>query len=309
MLDLLPSPLPLPSPLQDALEAAARALLEAPDQSRFDFLRPAGEAALILPDSVSWRVYKNPLVLFVGGVTAVIMELAEPRVRSGVWEHTSFRADPMRRMRRTGLAAMVTIYGARSVAETMIEGVRRRHSEVAGTTPAGEAYRADDPELLDWVHATAAYGFLAAYHAHVQPLSLVERNHYYAEGATAARLYGGTGAPQSEAELQKMLRAMAPRLQRSAIVSEFLDIVRRAPVLPPALRPAQHLLVRAAVDLVPAWMRTILGLESEGLRPLEGVMVRQGGALADRIVLASSPAVQACQRMRLPADYLYAGRR
>ncbi len=40
------------------------------------------------------------------------MELAEPRVRNGVWERTTFRADPIRRLRRTGLAAMVTVYGA-----------------------------------------------------------------------------------------------------------------------------------------------------------------------------------------------------
>ena len=41
------------------------------------------------------------------------MELAEPRVRSGVWEHTTFRVNPILRLRRTGLAAMVTIYGPR----------------------------------------------------------------------------------------------------------------------------------------------------------------------------------------------------
>jgi uncharacterized protein (DUF2236 family) len=45
----------------------------------------------VAPDSVSWSVFKNPVSLFIGGVTAVIMELADPRVRTGVWEHTSFR--------------------------------------------------------------------------------------------------------------------------------------------------------------------------------------------------------------------------
>jgi uncharacterized protein (DUF2236 family) len=45
-------------------------------------------AALVPADSISWRVFKNPLSLVIGGVAAVIMELAEPRVRTGVWEHT-----------------------------------------------------------------------------------------------------------------------------------------------------------------------------------------------------------------------------
>src|SRR6266481_6382847 len=114
------TPIVLPWPVRSDLEAATRALFDLGDQFSADFLRPAGEAALVSPDSVSWRVFKNPLSLFIGGVATVILELAEPRVRTGVWEHTTFRVDPMRRLRRTGLAAMVTIYAARSIAEAMI---------------------------------------------------------------------------------------------------------------------------------------------------------------------------------------------
>jgi hypothetical protein len=127
------TPVVLPWPLQSSLEAIARVLLEPGDRSQIDFSRPMGEAALLSPESVSWRVFKNPLSLFIGGVTAVIMELAEPRVRTGVWEHTTFRLDPIRRLRRTGLAAMVTVYGARGTAEPMIARIRRIHEMVAGT--------------------------------------------------------------------------------------------------------------------------------------------------------------------------------
>ena len=146
------TPVVLPWPLQSSLEAMARVLLEPGDgdRSHIDFSRPVGEAALLSPESVSWRVFKNPLSLFIGGVTAVIMELAEPRVRTGLWEHTTFRLDPIRRLRRTGLAAMVTIYGARSTAEPMIARIRRMHEMIAGTTASGEAYRANDSELLNW---------------------------------------------------------------------------------------------------------------------------------------------------------------
>ena len=302
------TPIVLPWPLKSSLEATARALLKPIDRYDIDFSRPIGEAALVPPDSLSWRIFKNPLWLFIGGVTAVILELAEPRVRTGVWEHTTFRLDPVRRLRRTGLAAMVTIYGARSAAEAMIAGVRRIHDTVAGTTPSGESYRANDPELLNWVHATAAYGFLQAYHAYVQPLSSSERDRYCAEGVPAACLYGATSAPTSEAELETLLRATAGRLERSPIVFEFLEIMRLAPILPLLLRPAQHLLVRAAVDLAPSWVRTILRLKGHGLHAWEVEAVRQVGAFADRVVLESSPAVEACRRMCLPADYLYVRR-
>jgi len=45
----------------ERLEAAARALLESDHVSHIDFSRPTDEAALVSPDSVSWRVFKNPL--------------------------------------------------------------------------------------------------------------------------------------------------------------------------------------------------------------------------------------------------------
>ena len=257
---------------------------------------------------MSWRVFKNPLSLFIGGVTAVIMELAEPRVRTGVWEHTSFRLNPIRRLHSTGLAAMVMVYGSRSTAEAMIACVRRIHDSVAGVTSSGEAYCANDPELLNWVQGTAAYGFVQAYHAYVQQLSASERDRCYAEGVPAARLFGATGAPASEAELEALFHATAGRLERSAIVLEFLAIMCSAPILPLPLRPAQRLLVPAAVDLVPRWMQALLGLTGHGLHTWEAEVVRQAGALADRLVVESNPAVQACRRMRLPADYLYVHR-
>jgi uncharacterized protein (DUF2236 family) len=298
------TPIVLPWPLRSGLEAATRALFHLGDQSSADFLRPAGEAALVSPDSVSWRVFKNPLSLFIGGVAAVIMELAEPRVRTGVWDHTTFRSDPIRRLRRTGLAAMVTIYGARGTAEAMIARVRRMHDRVAGSTPAGKAYRANDPELLNWVQGTAAYGFLQAYHSYVRPLSDLERDRYYAEGTLAASLYGAS-APTSEAALETRFAAMANQLERSDILFEFLAIMRSAPILPLPLRPVQSLLIRAATDLTPYWLPKIVGVAHGDLNAWEAGVVRQIGAFADRVVLETNPAVQACRRMRLSANYLY----
>ena len=245
------------------------------------------------------------MALFVGGVAAVILELAEPRVRTGVWEHSSFRSDPVRRLQRTGLAAMVTVYGARSVAERMIAGVVRRHGAVSGIVPGGEAYHARDPALLTWVHATAAFGFAEAYHRYARPLSREEFDQFYAEGVPAARLYGALDAPASDAGLQALFAAMRGRLEPSPIIFEFLDIMRAAPVFPAPLRPMQRVLVRAAVEIVPGWVRKRLGLTAaHGLRRW-GPLVRRLGVLSDRVVLPSGPAAQSCLRLGLPADFLY----
>src|SRR6202165_734482 len=192
----------LPWSLQRRLDAAAGALLNPPTGRSIDFSRPLGEAALYPPDSLSWRIFKNPVALLIGGITAVILELAEPGVRTRVWEHSSFRKDPMGRLQRTGLAAMVTVYGARSVAEPLIAGVVRRHAAIDGETPAGIPYSANDPRLLGWVHATAAFSFAEAYSRYVTAVSPGEFDAFYREGAPAARLYGAIDAPQSVAAMR-----------------------------------------------------------------------------------------------------------
>ena len=201
----------LPGPLQRRADELARSFLQ-PEQG-IDFSAPPGEPALVAADSVSWRIFKNPVTVFIGGVAAVLMEFAEPRVRDGVWQHSNFRADPLTRLRRTGLAAMVTVYGPQGAAQAMIAGVARRHERVSGRTLEGEPYRASDPDLLDWVQATAGFGFTQAYHAYARPLTAQERGLLLIEALPAARLYGATGAPASGAELDALFEARRPRLR------------------------------------------------------------------------------------------------
>jgi uncharacterized protein (DUF2236 family) len=297
--------LPLPGLLHDRLDRAATDLI-GNGAMKIDFSQPKGEAALVPASSVSWIVSKNQISMFIGGVTAVLLEFAEPKVRDGVWQHSSFRADALTRLQRTGLAAMVTVYGARSQAEAMIAGVVRRHGKVDGHTSGGEAYNANDPDLLDWVQATAGFGFMEAYHQFVRPLSGDERDALYLEAGPAAKLYGAIGAPTSQAELDALFACRRDRLEPSPIVAEFLGIMRDLPALPAPARPLQGLLVKAAVELLPHWIRHRLELGSEwSLNRLERATVRLAARSADRLLLRSSPPVQACRRLGLPDDYLY----
>jgi uncharacterized protein (DUF2236 family) len=293
----------LPTGIERRLETLWRGL---PDSGGVDFSLPAGEAALTSAQSVSWRVFKNPVTLFIGGVAAVILELAEPCVRTGVWEHSRFRKDPVGRLRRTGAAAMVTVYGARSVATSMIERVVRMHAGISGVTPCGRAYTAADPVLLTWVHATASYGFVAAYAEYACPLDESERDAFFAEALPAAHLYGAIDAPRSMREAESLLTSMRGRLHRSAILLEFLDLLRAAPVLPRPLAWVQGMLIRAALEIVPAWARQRLGLDArQGLKMIERSMVKSIAGLANRIVLPGSAPAQSCVRLGLPVTYLY----
>ena len=274
-------------------------------EGAIDFSQPRGEPAIVPPDSVSWQVFRNPVTMFIGGVAAVLMELGEPGVRTAVWDQSSFRRDPAGRLRRTGMAAMVTVYGARSSVEALTARVRSMHGRIAGTTPAGAGYRADDPALLRWVQGTAAFAFMEAYRAYVRPVPAAARERYYAEGADGGALYGVTDVAGSEAAVHAMIAEMRPRLEASPILHELMTLVANADILPAAFRPMQGVVVRAAVDLLPPALRVRLGLSGSGrLSTPERLLLRALASAADRAVFPTSPAAQACLRLGLPADYL-----
>lgn len=288
------------------LEASLRALLEPPrGMPAVDFERPPADPGIFGPDSVAWRISANPGTMFIGGVSAVYLELAEPRVRSGVWDHTEFRTDPVGRMRRTGLAAMITTYAARADVEALTARVRRMHERVSGTTPEGVPYRAADPELVTWVHVTAAHGFLSAHLRYVDPaMPRADQDRYYDESVAAARLYGAEWAPRSVAEVEAYMESMRPRLVDHEIVHEYHRLVSEVPTIARVALPLQRLLVQAAIDVLPGWGRRLLGFEdAQWLRAAARPAVRALVGLGGRLVPEGAPE-WACRRVGISPDRL-----
>jgi uncharacterized protein (DUF2236 family) len=272
-----------------------------------DFLNPRGAPALYPTDSLAWQVFKNPVSLFIGGITAVLLELAEERVRTGVWEHSIFPSDPLTRMQRTGLMTHVSVYAPVATAEKLIRGVVAMHERVRGTTPKGTPYRANDPELLDWVQCTVSYGFMEAYAAFCRPLTDAQRDRFYQESVVSARLFLAHGAPQSLAEQRQQFEQMGPRLEAHPIVLQFLEIVQRTPAVPWFLRPLQSTMVRAGIYLLPSWLIERLNLQGERwrLRSWEHRLLRILGAFFERVPIPNAAPALASRRMGLPASYLY----
>ncbi len=265
-----------------------------------DFSQPAGEAGLVGPDSISWQVFGNPLALAVGGIAAVLMELGEPRVRAGVWQHSSFRTNPRERIGRTARGALITVFAARSRVAAYAGRVNAIHAAIAGVAPEGVAYRADDPELLHWVQATAAFGFAEAYSRFVRPLSPDEADLFYAEAAVGAAFYGAERAAGTQREMGRYLAGMARSLGPSPVISEFLAIMRTGPVLPKPVRWLQPLLVSAAIECVPASLRERVGLAGEPLlNPSERILLKALARAAEWVRLPDDPRRLACKRISL----------
>jgi uncharacterized protein (DUF2236 family) len=288
------------------LDAAATDFLNSGSTRRVDFSQPSGEAALLGPDSLSWRVFKNPVALWTGGIAAVILELAEPSIRAAIWDQSSFRKDPLGRLRRTGMAAMLTVYGPRSISTAMIAGVVRMHGKISGENDAGRPYSANDSGLLKWVQATAAFGFGEAYHRYVRTFTAGQLDRFYLEGVPVSQKYGVVAAPRSRLEIEELFHTMRQQLEPSQCIFEFLRIMDESPAFPGVLRPLQRLLVRAAVDLVPDPIRAQLGLTAAfGLATWQRPVAKLAGSLVDRMILPQSPAAQACLRLGYPVARLY----
>ncbi len=154
------------------------------------------ERSVLGPQSVTWRVNREA-VLLAGGGCALLLQLAHPLVAAGVAEHSRYREDPLGRLNRTLELTLTIAFGtAREAAEALAQ-IQRRHERVRGALPepvgrfaAGTPYRATDPELLFWVHATLVDTAIRVFEMFVAPLSEAEKDRYYEESKIVARLFG-----------------------------------------------------------------------------------------------------------------------
>jgi len=271
-----------------------------------DFAAPLGEPALLAPDSVQWRIYKNPIALGIGGIAAVLLEFAEPRIRSGVWDHSTYKADPIGRSRRTGLVAMLACYGPASSAKAVIGQVNRMHGKVKGETPGGTKYRALDPVLLDWVAATASYGFLMAYDRFVHRISNADKDRFMADGDAIGREFGARHTPPTVDAFMAMMDELEPCFEPHPIIFEFLDIIQSGRAAPGVPRFLHRAIARASVSLLPGHIRRKLELGPRyDLTRLDRTALRIAGRLADRHVDRTAPHCQASARLGLPHDFLF----
>ena len=149
------------------------------------------------PGSVIRQVGNTPVTPFLGGGTAVLLQVAHPLVAAGVAEHSAYEADLWRRLLRTVGALYMITFGTKTEADRAGAVVQAVHARVKGTTatllgafPAGTPYSADDPDLMLWVHSTLVQSSLSTYQRFVRRLSAAEQESYYADMATLARILG-----------------------------------------------------------------------------------------------------------------------
>jgi len=144
----------------------------------------SGSGGLYSDDSITRRVNREN-VLLLGGGRALLMQLAHPSVAAGVDEHSDFRRRPLYRLRRTIRLTMAIVFGDRETAMAAARAVNHAHAAVRG-----EGYRAMDPDLLLWVHATLIDSALVSYETFVAPLTGDARERFFQESKLLGTLLG-----------------------------------------------------------------------------------------------------------------------
>ena len=224
-----------------------------------------GDPGLTGPGSVTWRVGRERVVLL-GGLSALLLQLAHPLVAAGVAEHSSFHGDPTKRLMLTLEMLLVTTFGdVRQVAEMtgriasihrVVKGSLRQD---AGEWRRGTHYSATSPELCLWVYATIIETTLNSYSTFVRQLDMNDRAEFYRESERFGQLYG-VGKDIRPVSYQDFLDYYATMLSRLTPGDEARSIARlilRARLRGIPISPWSYLL---AAGLLPAPLRARYGL-------------------------------------------------
>jgi len=220
--------------------------------------------------------------MFVGGISALLLQSLHPLAMAAVAGHSGYKSDPWGRLQRTSYFLAVTAFGRTADARETIARVRSIHSRVTGVAPDGRPYAASDPHLLTWVHIAEADSFLRAHTQFgAEPLDQAGRDGYVADMARIGAELGVPDPPMTERELTERITAYRPELASTAEARAAARFLLLNPPLPVIARPPYGLLAAAAVSLLPAWARGPLRLPRR-LSAAEAALIRPAGLAAVR---------------------------
>ncbi|MFG2330890.1 oxygenase MpaB family protein [Streptomyces sp. NPDC048604] len=198
--------------------------------------------------------------MYVGGLAALLLQSLHPLAMAAVAGHSGFQGDPWGRLQRTSTFLAVTTFGTADDATHAVERVRRVHAGISGTTSDGVPYRASDPHLLGWVHSVETECFLRAHLRYGRrPLDAAGQDGYVADMAEVARRLGVPRPPMTRAELTAAITAYRPELRATPESRATARFLISDPPLPAPARVPYAFLAAAAVELLPPWVRVLVG--------------------------------------------------
>ncbi|MEV4630754.1 oxygenase MpaB family protein [Micromonospora sp. NPDC049523] len=234
---------------------------------------PDDDLGLFGPDSVTWKVHREP-VLLVAGLRSFYLQALHPRAMAGVAQNSNFRSDPWGRLVRTARYVGTTVYGTTAEAEAAGRRLTALHARMRARDPqTGEEFRIDAPDLLRWVHVAEVESFLSTARRAGLRLSDAETDTYYTEQRRTAALVGldPDTVPGTAAAVADYYREMRPHLRMTRDAAEIALFLTAPPIPWKVSRPARLWLsfgparlayfgiAGTAFGLLPSWARRLYG--------------------------------------------------
>lgn len=227
-----------------------------------------GDPGVTPPMGPFWSV-TGERAMALGGPAAILLQVAHPLVAEGVAVHSEYAAGPAKRLLGTLQAFLTVTFGDTEQARAMARHVGGRHAQVRGTTrddapgtPAGTPYRAADPHLALWVHATLVHTALQVADRYLgRPLSPAARERHWQESKPFARLFGVTRSalPATADDFEAYWRRSVDDLvvtDGARAIARDLMTVRTSPPLPGVAALARSI----TADLLPPQVAEAYGL-------------------------------------------------
>jgi uncharacterized protein (DUF2236 family) len=213
-----------------------------------------GDPGLFPPGSVARRVNAQT-VLLLGGGRALLLQLAHPLVAAGVADHSDFLRDPVGRLVNTLDLTLTVAFGDEAQRAAATARVRETHRRVTGER-AGVPYRALDPELLLWVHATLVDSAIVTYERFVGRIGPTARVRYHEEMDRQAVAFGvpERALPPSDRAFRRYVEETIRSLDVGAEARRLGHAVLHPPA-PAVLRPLAPALRLVTTGLLPDRIR------------------------------------------------------
>jgi len=228
-----------------------------------EFKLPIGDPGLFGPQSVTWKVHADFSAMMVGGLSSLMIQALHPRALAAVWDHSNFRHQLKARLGRTALFVAATTYGSVDLATKYVQRVNAIHAKIKGIDLKGQAYIANEPHLLRWVHLVETISFLNAYqHLAVQPLCQSDCDRYVVEMNKVGEMLGATNLPLTFSDAKHAMTQYEPELVFDQRTRETLRSIESYSV-DLTEKPFFALILSASFDIVPQWLLQKLQREAE----------------------------------------------
>jgi uncharacterized protein (DUF2236 family) len=228
-----------------------------------EFKLPIGDPGLFGPQSVTWKVHADFSAMMVGGLSSLMIQALHPRALAAVWDHSNFRHQLKARLGRTALFVAATTYGSVDLATKHVQRVNAIHAKIKGIDLKGQAYIANEPHLLRWVHLVETISFLNAYqHLALQPLCPSDCDRYVVEMNKVGEMLGATNLPLTFSDAKHAMTQYEPELVFDQRTRETLRSIESYSV-DLTEKPFFALILSASFDIVPQWLLQKLQREAE----------------------------------------------